>query len=234
MAQRKRGIRRLDRHTRRLAMNRPSTYINDMSTITVGTPVWIWCRVSSSVQNAKGNNADQEAELRAAVEARGGTVAGATTYVGVAYGTKYEAKLYKAATCAAHAGAVLLAESTSRFTRHPDYNPKDPKPRMPGEDELRNLRFLGGDVTLVTMHDPNATNEEERGHQSARGQRQKGNKGGRPPKPRPGYKKRRKPMMLSKVFWFTFVAGLSVRETAAKLEVSPNQIQRWRNKLRGR
>lgn len=236
MKPRKRRARRPDRHER-LATGRPGTYIDDISAITAATLVWLWCRVSTKWQAERGNLEDQEAALRAAVADFGGTVVGVTRYTGRAW--EAEAALYKAATCAARAGAVLLAESTSRFARHPDYHPKLRPHLVAGEDELRNLRFVCGEVTLVTMHPPDDTSGEERGHQSARGQHHKGNKGGRPRKKEPedtspGHKKRRLPMMLSKTFWFTFVAGLSVRDAADMLGEHHNQIQRWRDKLRGR
>ena len=227
--ERKRGIRR---PRRRVKHHRPSTYIRHIDEVVKhGSRVVLWCRVSSGLQNANGNNDDQEAELRAAVGARGGTVVGVVPHEGRVVDA--DAGLYQAANLAAQTGAALLAESTSRFARHPHYHPKLRPHLTPTANALRDLRWLCGGVPLVTLHDPDATWQEERSHQSKRGQWRKGKRGGRPAKRIPGYKKRQRRMKLSKVFWLSKV-GFSVRETAAMLDEYPNQIQRWRDKLRGR
>jgi len=228
---RKRGIRRPNRHVRRLASGQASTYIRPIDAIGPGDSVVLWCRVSSGPQDANGNNADQEAELRAAVRARGGTVVDVRTYAGTAGSA--DAQLYRAANAASRANAVLLAESTSRFARHPEYHPKRRPHLRAGFTQLHDLRWVCGDVTLVTLHDPDISWREERALQSRRGQQQKGNKGGRPTKREHGYKKRLRRLMLSKVFWLS-KTGLSVRRIATILGHHPNQIQRWRDRLRGR
>ena len=229
--QRRRGRRPTSRHARRLAANRPSTYIRPLDAIRPDDKVVVWCRVSSGPQDTNGNNDDQEAELRAAVEARGGTVVRVEHFAGRA--SEADAPLYRAANRAGQAGAVLLAESTSRFTRHPKYHPRRRPHLVAGASELRGLRWVCGDVTLVTLHDPDTTWRQDRALQSKRGQRQEGNKGGRPTKREPGYKKRRRHIMLSKVFWLSKL-GFSVRDIAARVKQHPTQIQRWRDKLRGR
>lgn len=145
------GRRPTDRHVRRLATQRASTYIRPIETIQPGTPVVLWCRVSSGPQDANGNNDDQKADLGAAVEARGGNVVGVRAYAGKA--SEAVAALYNAANEADRAGAVLLAESTSRFARHPRYHPKLRPRLVPGLQELSDLRWVCGDVPLVTLLD---------------------------------------------------------------------------------
>ncbi|RYD88392.1 MAG: hypothetical protein EOP50_19180, partial [Sphingobacteriales bacterium] len=112
----RRGERPANRHASRLAADQPSTYIRSIDSIQPGDKVSLWCRVSTDDQYANGNLADQEAELRTAIRARGGIVTSAETRAGSAHDA--EAWLYRAANRAAREGAVLLAESISRFARH--------------------------------------------------------------------------------------------------------------------
>ncbi len=181
---RKRGKRPADRHARRLAALRPSTYIRPIDTIMPGNKVRLWCRVSSGAQDASGNNTDQEADMRAAVEARGGSVVDVDAYAGRI--SDADASLYEVANRADREGSVLLAECTSRFARHADYHPKHRPHLVAGASALRNLRWICGEVPLVTLLDPDATWKEERSHQSKRGQRRKKRRGGRPHRPKPG------------------------------------------------
>lgn len=219
--QRKRGMRR----PRRLReYDRPSKYINDIETIRPGTPVVLWCRVSSGPQDATGNNANQEAELRTAVAARGGTLAGVVAHAGRI--ANADTALFRAAHIAARHGAVLLAESTSRFIRHPRYHPKLRPNLMPTGVGLRELRWVCGDVPLVTLLAPDATWREERSHQSKRGQRRKGKLGGRPTKKRPGYKKAFRLHSMPKVRWMKYV-GMSNRAIARGLGTDERNVRRW-------
>ena len=219
--QRKRGRRRSRRQRKQY---RPSTYINNIYTIQPGTPVVLWCRVSSGAQSATGNNADQEAVLRAAVESRGGTVVGVVAHAGRI--ADADDVLCRATNLAAQNGAVLLAESTSRFIRHPHYHQNLRPHLMPTAVGLRDLRWLCGDVVLVTLLDPDATWQEERAYQSKRGQRRKGKPGGRPTKPKPGYKKLRRLQALPKVRWMKWV-GMSNRAIAKSLATNEKNVRRW-------
>ena len=219
--QRKRGIRRPKRQHTHVT---PSTYIQTLETIRPGTLVVLWCRVSSGLQNATGNNADQEADLRAAVAARGGTVVAVVTYAGRVVDA--DAALYRAANVAAEAGAVLLAESTSRFIRHYRYHPKLRPHLTPTANALRDLRWLCGGVPLVTLLDPDAMWRDERAHQSKRGQRRKGKTGGRPAKKRHGYKKAFRLRSIPKVQWMIYV-GMSNRAIARGLGTDERNVRRW-------
>lgn len=218
----KRGQRTANRHDSRLAACRPSTYIQPIEAIQPGTNFVLWCRVSSPAQKLNGNNDDQEAELRRAVEARGGIVVGVRKYVGVAW--KAESELYDVANEASRCGAVLLAESTSRFARHIDYDPKRRPHLIAGTSALYNLCCVCGNVTLVTLHDPDATWQEERAYQAKRGQWQKRKTGGRPHKP--GYKKRRRENLLP-IAQKLHDEGKSNRKIARVLEIGETTIRRW-------
>lgn len=202
----------------------PSTIINRIETIRPGTLVVLWCRVSSGLQNVSGNNADQEADLRAAVEARGGIIVDLVAHAGRIVDA--EAVLYRAANLAAQHGAVLLAESTSRFIRHPRYHPKLRPHLMPTSVGLLELRWVCGDVPLVTLLDPDATWQQERAHQSKRGQRRKGKPGGRPAQTRPGDKKAFRLRSLPKVRWMRYI-GMSNRAIARGLGTDDRNVRRW-------
>ncbi len=219
--QRKRGIRRPRRQHK---SNLPSTYIHDIETIQPGTKVVIWCRVSKCQQKSRGNNADQETDLHTAVEARGGTVVDVVLWVGRASNGNADAGLYDAANRAARAGAVLLAESTSRYARHPRYHSQHRPHLVAGMIALRDLRWVCGDVMLVTLLDPDATWKEERAHQSKRGQRRKGNTGGRPNKP--CYKKRRRERLLPQVRQL-YDEGMSYRAIARTVGTHERNVRRW-------
>lgn len=218
----KRGQRPANRHDRRFAACRPSTYIQPIEAIQPGTNFVLWCRVSTRTQNSNGNNDNQEAELRRAVEACGGTVVGVRKYVGVA--RKAERELYAAANETSQCGAVLLAESTSRFARHIDYDPKHRPHLVAGTSALYNLCCVCGNVTLVTLHDPDATWQEERAYQAKRGQWQKGKTGGRPHKP--AYKKMQRKKLLSTVMKL-HGEGMSNRKIARVLKIGETTIRRW-------
>ena len=202
----------------------PSIYIRSFGAIQPGDKVVLWLRVSSGLQNASGSNTDQKVELRAVVEARGATVVAVVRFTGPA--KEAEADLFEASKSAAEAGAMLLAESTSRFARHPNYHPKHRPHLVPGLQELSDLSWVCGDVPLVTLHDPDITWRDERALQSKRGQRQKGNRGGRPTKRTPGYKKRRRERLLPEVRRL-MREGMSYRAIARTLETDERNVRRW-------
>jgi len=129
------------------------------------------------MQNRNGNLADQETNLRRKANRLGAEVVGVVGHVGsgtdpywvgraVAIAEKHEAKLY--------------AETTDRFVRHPAYHSKDNPNAQARESELRDLAWWADGVVLTTDLDPNASPWESRSYQRKRGQRFKGNRGGRP------------------------------------------------------
>ena len=219
--QRRRGVRRPRGHRK---AHLASAYIQWIEKTASGTPLFLLCRVSSDSQNANGNNADQEAGLRTAAEKHGLIVLGVEAYSGRA--ADAEAWLYGVANKAARAGAALLAESTSRFTRPHRYHPKHRPHLVAGANELRNLPWICGAVPLVTVLPPDASWKEERAYQSKRGQRQKNMKGGRPAKHKPGYKKQRREQLLPQVrrLWED---GNSFRAIAQRCRTSDRNVRRW-------
>ena len=222
MGQPRRGIRRPRRDR---LHNRASSVITSFADVPPGTPVVLWCRVSSGPQAANGNNADQEAELRAAAAARGCPVVAVRTHDGRA--TDAEAKLYDAARTAAAAGAVLLAEGTSRFVRSPNFHPSSRPNATPAAPHLRNLKPACGDVPLATLHHPDETPAEERGRQTVRGMEQKGRHGGRPRKAEPRHYAMDRNRRLRPKARYLYRMGKSLHAIARTLKTSRRNVQRW-------
>jgi hypothetical protein len=84
---------------------------------------------------------------------------------------------------------VIVTTSSDRFLRNIDFHTKDNPCVLPTEFEFEELMKLTCDVPLLTLLNPDMSWKEVRGFQSIWGQQIKGNKGGRPKKNKPGYKK---------------------------------------------
>jgi len=188
------------------------------------------CRVSGHTQHHNGNLDGQAADLRRVAEQSGATVIDRQHHVGSGTDPYW---LAPAVALAKEQGAKLLAECTDRFIRHPAYHSNDNPDAQARDEELKDLAWWAGGVTLVTLLHPDASPPEVRSHQRKRGQRAKGRKGGRPKVNKPGYKKQRRRLNMSKVFWMSTV-GFSVRKIAELLKQHPTQIQRWISRLGGR
>jgi hypothetical protein len=87
-----------------------------------------------------------------------------------------------AAELAKQKGAKLLFESTDRAIRHANYHSIENSDAQARDCELQDLQFWTKGVALVTDLHPDASPAEVRSYQSKRGQRFKGNRGGRPRK----------------------------------------------------
>jgi DNA invertase Pin-like site-specific DNA recombinase len=199
-----------------------------------GLPVALWCRVSARGQGRRGNPDDQESGLRRVVGAHGGRVAEVFPHVGPGWDT--EALTAALATCRKRGIRVLLAETTDRFLRHPEYHSSENPDAQPTEEQFRQLARNAAHygVTLLTHLHPDASPAEVRSYQSTRGQRAKGKAGGRPKRKVPGAKKQRREQLgLSKTFWLVGV-GYSRREVAEITGVPPSTVTGWvRNRLGG-
>lgn len=141
-----------------------------VSAVVPGTRIIICARVSAWEQerDPKGNHLDdQMISLYRVAKHHGAVVVGVYRDVRPGADTLW---LAPAVDMARHQKAVLLAESTSRFLRSSDYEPKneywDSQPRL---DEFLKLLEAIRDTRLVTAIDPDATAQEERHYQSNRG-----------------------------------------------------------------
>jgi hypothetical protein len=202
---------------------RASAYIKPFD-ITPGDVVDLWCRVSSPHQGRTENPSDQEKELRAAVEQRGGVVGIVTKYEGSGKIQRSDFDpnpLSNAARKAKRRGAILLAESTGRFVRHVHFIPNLDRTPSPSDDDLQGLAFWTLGVPLMTLADPDDPIGVVRGRESARGQRQKNRKGGRPMS-----KKRRKEEKLEQVLCLHYY-GWGYRRIGEYVDVPWRTVKDW-------
>ncbi len=153
----------------------------------------IYCRVSERMQGYKHNLDTYEKKLRRELQKRNIPVVGCFREIcsgwvlnddrfALVYAVK-KAKKHKAKIT-----TVLVASSSDRFLRNKYFTTKKPD-ILPTEAEFEELKKLTCDVPLVTLLDPDMPPNKVRGYQSKWGQQAKGNRGGRPKKNKPGYKK---------------------------------------------
>jgi DNA invertase Pin-like site-specific DNA recombinase len=195
-----------------------------------GDRVVIFLRVSHHNQRRRGNLNDQEAKLRRAMAKLGVVVVYVYHHVGSGWDCD---AVSSAAAIAREHGAKLVAESVSRFIRHPDYHSKSCPDAQADAADLQGLRNSAPGVILVTLLHPDASAAEERSFQRKRGQSEKDKKGGRPPKgparepPRPpGYKRQRR------LEWLAHVLALArekqaVRAISAETGMAKSTVADW-------
>lgn len=189
-----------------------------------GDRVVLWCRVSSCKQKRKKNLRDQERSLRRYVEKRGGIVVDVVAVVESGWNAW---SLCDAVSLAEELGAKVLAESTDRFIRHPDYHSELRPHLQPLEIHFQNnLSFAQGRAILMTVVYPDKSLSKCKGYQIKRGLREKGSKVGRPPKTKPLAKKRMRAELAPKARAM-HEAGDSVRQIAKALGVSSSTVWDW-------
>lgn len=217
-----------------------------------GDTVFLVCRVSRRQQ--KTHLKHQEQNLRALVEAAGGIVAGsAFHHCGSGFDLEVDNDpeftfdlsllcnsdflpqrhfgdpdwLNKATAEAKRSGAkFMLAESTDRFMRHPDYkSDSNPNAQARARDLVSlGLRTYG--MELMTAVHPDALTSEVRSYHQRRGRDATGRRGGRPRKKTPGYMVRRREDKMPQAQQLRR-DGLSYGEIAKALGLARSTVQRW-------
>jgi len=205
-----------------------SNYIKPIDDVQPGDKVVLCCRVSTYEQGRTEKLTRQVAYLRQEMERREAAVVYVIRHVGSGRNPYW---LAKAVVIAKEHGAKLVAESTSRFIRHPGYHSVQNWTAQARDVDLEDLRWWTKGMTLVTLLNPDASPADERSYQSKRGQRAKGRKGGRPKQNEAGYKKQRRISNLPKVYWMN-VCGLSIRRIATMLQVPTMTVHGWIQRLR--
>jgi len=157
-----------------------ATQFITQANIKSGDHIVLVCRVSGCEQGRRNNHHDQEAALRELVSNCDGIVVGVIRIVISGFNPYW---LSRAVALAEEHDAKILAESTDRLIRHPAYHSSECPDAQPSISHLRGLNDWTEGIELLTLLDPNATPKEVRSYQRKRGQRMKGNKGGRPPTP---------------------------------------------------
>ncbi len=146
----------------------------------------VCCRVSREDQKQNGNLLRSEANLRLNLERYRVEVVGSISVV--CWGND-PSWLIPAYELARETGAVLIAESTCRLIRPPDFN-KHNQRLQPRRVDFELLRKYTKEIPLVTWHDPDDSPEITKSHQTIRGHRMSGRRGGRPSKTKKENKER--------------------------------------------
>ena len=164
----------------RLQPGRASDYIRYApEELRRGDVVVLFCRVSEHPQQYHGNLADQEVNLIERADHFGVRIIDVVRCVGSGTDPCW---LVVAAEKARQCNAKLFAESTDRLVRHPAYHSKTNPNAQAREPDLQDLQLWTAGVTLVSDVHPDASPHDVRSYQRKRGQRLKGNRGGRPQK----------------------------------------------------
>ncbi|QDT18325.1 recombinase family protein [Gimesia chilikensis] len=191
-----------------------------------GDQVVLYCRVSTRQQNHNGNLDAQEQYLRNQMGKRDAKVVHVVRYVGSGF---EPLRLPLAVRFAKQHGAKIVALSTDRFIRHESFKStgsKKARKLRVNTRGLEDLREIAKGVELVTLLDPNASLEDCIKLQSEIGQQAKFNKGGRPLKRKPGYKKQRRLKFLEKVIQLQ-EQGKSIRDIEKELKIPSSTVHSW-------
>ncbi len=188
----------------------------------------IYCRESTGMQRYKRNLDTYEKKLRSELEKRGIPIVGVHRVICSGWMHDDRWALKKAVRQAQKdttGKTVIVAPSTDRFLRNKFFTTKKPD-TLPTEAEFEQLMELTGGVPLVTLLPPDMSPRKVRGYQTRWGQQVKGNKGGRPKKNKPGYKKEirleKKPRALK-----YREGGASITDIALYLGVPRPTVQYW-------
>lgn len=191
----------------------------------------LYCRVSGRTQNRKGNLDDQVDNLGRWLDRYG--IRRIETFREVASGWESDReRLGAAIELARENDAIIVAETTDRLIRNVNYHSRSKRDALPTQSEFEELRRLANGVIMTTLLVPDADPEIVRWYQQDRGQRAKGNCGGRPKQEKPGYKKQRRTESLSMVLQL-HNEGLSSREILKIVKIPRMTIQDWIRRNKG-
>jgi DNA invertase Pin-like site-specific DNA recombinase len=228
--------RQTQKERRRMAARRlnspvaiPSNYLHRLKRLIqrgVVIEVGRYSRVSESgAQQHRKNYLDQWRKLRKGIKKLGAKVGKA--FWDVDYGCNVDRPGLKNAIAWAKAkpGRILVAETTDRWLRHPEFGRSNLK-ALPTEAQFEELLELADGVLLATLWHPDLPPGKVRSRQIKRGHSEKGNRGGRPRTETPGDKKRWREKKLPLVLYWHKREG-SRREIAAATGVPFNTVARW-------
>ena len=189
---------------------RPSDVIGHFTTeIQSGDKVVLWMRESIKQNDSKLKQ--QEQELRRECNRRGVTIVALPLHIvprHIVHGydhdddsLKWSEELVKAVEIARKRDAKLVATETDRFLRRP-YDSSESWPNalgLPRSEDLERFQQLTNGVRCLTLQEPDATPEANRGQQTRRGLQHSTKRAGRPLTRNPGYLVQRKSKKLSEV-----------------------------------
>jgi DNA invertase Pin-like site-specific DNA recombinase len=191
----------------------------------------IYCRVSAGMQWRKGNLDTQEQILRRWLKKHNIPVIGCYREVSSGWVLNDErwalvnavkqAKKYRG-----QKEVVIVTTSSDRFLRNIDFHTKDNPGVLPTEAEFEKFNKLTCGVSCLTYLHPDMPWKKVRSYQSKWGQRIKGNKGGRPKKNKPGYKKQRRLEKRPRVLRL-HNKGMSLGGIAAETGIPKSTVGFW-------
>jgi len=197
-------------------------YVSKASEIlSPGDLVFLLLRVSTWMQDHKGNLKASEDFLRAEMKKLGVIVVDVGHHIGSGY-EPYWIGPY--AYQAEKLGAKLVAEDLTRLIRPACYD-KLNQDAQAHDVDLQDMQYHARGVPLITLLDPNASPSECRSHQIKRGQGAK-NKGGRPPKQTAGYKKKMREKKKPEVVKL-YADGLPISEICKRLNIARSTAYSW-------
>jgi len=188
--------------------------------------VVLYCRVSGRCQNRKGTLKRQERKARQVLKRYGIVVVACYGEVESGWRRDDRPRLMAAIARARELGVPLVAESVDRFIRSEHFNDETNQGALPTDLDFEDLVRLANGVTLLTLLHPDADPEAVHWYQQNRGQEGTGNKGGRPRKKQPGYKKQRRLKLLPRVREMR-LAGASLGQIAKQTTLPRSTVQGW-------
>lgn len=213
-----------------------SDYLRALSTLKP-QPVGAYNRVSSGEQNYAKNLKAQIAYDRQLLISMGYEILMPPNrdFAEIGSGQRTHGKLNRpvfadAIKFAKKHGIPLVAESTDRFIRAWDFD-KHNQGAIPTVHEFELLMEAADGVPLYTICHPDADWKTVRAFQTGRGRAAKGRKGGRPPKPQPGDKKRSREALWALVERLTLM-GLSSREIGEIVDRHYRTVANWQREIR--
>lgn len=191
-----------------------------------GDRIVLYCRVSHRNQYMKGNLDSQVKHLTAKMVERGAFIIDIVRHVG---NGEDPWSVWQAAKIAKTAAAKIVAVSTDRFVRNPDFTlagaPWQRVARANAEAIEALLKYADG-CPLVTLLPPDTPLDQVMKHHQQVARTIKGNHGGRPRKRRPGYKKEIRQKMRPRVLKL-HSNGVAMRQIAKSLKLSPSTVRSW-------
>ena len=178
-----------------------------------GTRIIVWLRVSDTDQ--KGHLRGQLANLRKAIEERGLIVVGFVVDACPATNKKNFRNAGRAARLAKRHHAVVLAESTDRLCRSPEFGP-DNQQAIASRDDWKRLISAFKGVCLFTIVEPEATPNNIKSIQTSRGKQI----------PKKAKSKETKIELIAEVQWMRD-CGASFGQIATALDEAKSTIHFW-------
>ncbi|MCE9519666.1 MAG: hypothetical protein K8R87_08960 [Verrucomicrobia bacterium] len=125
--------------------------------------------------------------------------------------------------------AFIAIETSNRAFRGRSYHPVHNRYVRPCQEEIDAVLAAISDVPLVSIHDPDLSEDEQDAIQTRRGMRASTKRAGRPVTAKPGYKKRFRELTLEDVLQY-FADDMPLREIHRLTKISPMTLHDWREK----